>query len=98
MAERAGARDAKRLKDRLVRGVDVEEYPRAHLAHGIAHSGSARLMQCTPEWCVIFAAGAFRALPRAAILQASPTRFVPHPARPPVKPAAPGSSGGNAAR
>lgn len=90
MAERAGARDAGRLRERLARGVDVEEFPLAHLAPGIAHSGTARLVQCTPEWCVLFAAGAFHALPKAAILQAGPTRLVPLPPPPPAKAAKPG--------
>lgn len=82
LAENAGARDARRLKERLEKGVDLDAFPRAHAAPGMRLPAGARLIQCTPEWCVVFADRAFHALPKGSIAQAGPTPVLT-PARPP---------------
>jgi hypothetical protein len=70
LAEKAGARDAQRLKARLSKGVDVDEFPRVFAAPGMRFPNDARLIQCTPEWCVVHASQGFHALPKGSIAQA----------------------------
>lgn len=72
LAEKVGARDARRLKERLAKDVDVGAFPKVHASQGMRLPGDARLVQCTPEWCVVFTNGAFHALPKTSIAQAGP--------------------------
>jgi hypothetical protein len=85
LAEKAGARDARRLEERLAKGVDVSAFPKVHASQGLRLPGDARLVQCTPEWCVVFSNGAFHALPKASIAQAGPRPILS--TSPPVAPA-----------
>lgn len=77
LAEKAGERDASRLRAKLQDPKVATRFSRVHLPSGGGYPVDARLVQCTPDWCVIFAGGAFHALPKATVLQAGPTRIVP---------------------
>lgn len=72
LAENAGARDAQRLRARLNKGMDVDAFPRVYAAPGMSFPNGARLIQCTPEWCVVHANRGFHALPKGSIAQAGP--------------------------
>ena len=44
LAEKAGARDARRLKERLAKGVDVSAFPKVRASQGMRLPGDARLV------------------------------------------------------
>jgi hypothetical protein len=87
LADKAGARDAKKLTAKLRAGTDVGAFPVVQISPTGQLGTAARLVQCTPDWCIVFANRTFHALPKASILEAGASRLTS-----PLPPEEPGST------
>lgn len=72
LAERAGSNEANRLRERINIS-QTTRYPIATLSPKLGVSSTARLLQCSTDWCVVYVDRNFHALPKADVLHVGPT-------------------------
>lgn len=66
LAERAGWNEGQRLRERI-NVTDTSRYPIATLSAKLGVTSTARLLQCSTDWCVVYVDRNFHALPKADV-------------------------------